>query len=64
MPISKRTKYPYLFVSTEPVGNNGYIWDQIKEIDKYDFVTIGHHSHTQIIKDKPDEEFIQDTELK
>ncbi len=65
-PYLKKNKIPFiLFVSTEPVGNNGYMtWDQIKEIDKYDFVTIGHHSHTHdYLIDKSDEEFIQDTEL-
>ena len=35
-PYLKKNKIPFiLFVSTEPVGNNGYMtWDQIKEIDK------------------------------
>ena len=38
-------------------------WEQIKEIEKYDFVTIGHHSHThEYLIDKTDEEFIFDIE--
>ncbi len=36
-----------MFVSTEPVGKNGYMsWDQIKEIEKESFAFIGNHSHT------------------
>ena len=65
-PFLKENKIPFiLFVSTEPVGNNGYMtWDQIKEIDKYDFVTIGHHSHTHdYLIDKTNEEFISDIML-
>ncbi len=64
-PILKKNKIPFiLFVSTEPVGKNGYMtWEQIKEIEKYDFVTIGHHSHThEYLIDKTDEEFIFDIE--
>ncbi len=47
-PILKKEKIPFiLFVSTEPVGKNGYMtWDQIKEVDKSEFGVIGHHSHT------------------
>ena len=38
-------------------------WDQIKEIEKEDFVLIGHHSHTHdYLIDKTIEEFINDTE--
>ena len=35
-PFIKKNKIPIiLFVSTEPIGNNGYMtWDQIKEIEK------------------------------
>ena len=47
-PFLKRNKIPFiLFVSTEPVGKNGYMsWDQIKEIEKESFAFIGNHSHT------------------
>ena len=47
-PYLKKNKIPFiLFVSTEPVGKYGYMtWDQIKEIEKEDFVTIGNHSHS------------------
>ena len=44
----KDSRIPFiLFVSTREVGNKGYMnWEQIREIDKYDFVEIGNHSHT------------------
>ena len=47
-PILKDSRIPFiLFVSTREVGNKGYMnWEQIREIDKYDFVEIGNHSHT------------------
>ncbi len=47
-PILKESKIPFiLFVSTREVGKNGYMsWDEIKEIEKFDFVEIGNHSHT------------------
>ena len=63
-PHLRENKIPFiLFVSTEPVGNNGYMsWDQIRNIDKYEFVTIGHHSHTHdYLIEKSIEEFISDT---
>tara|TARA_B100000989_G_scaffold57227_1_gene38780 strand:+ start:56 stop:1117 length:1062 start_codon:yes stop_codon:yes gene_type:complete len=62
-PYLKKNKIPFiLFVSTEPVGKNGYMtWEQIKEIEKTDFASIGHHSHTHdYLIDKTDEEFIDD----
>ena len=65
-PFLKENKIPFiLFVSTQPVGKNGYMtWDQIREIDKYDFVSIGHHSHTHdYLIDKSNEIFISDIEL-
>ena len=65
-PILKKEKIPFvLFVSTEPVGKNGYMtWDQIKEIEKYDFAVIGHHSHTHsYLIDKTEEDFILDIEI-
>jgi peptidoglycan/xylan/chitin deacetylase (PgdA/CDA1 family) len=47
-PILKERKIPFiLFVSTREVGAFNYMtWEQIKEIKKEDFVTIGNHSHT------------------
>ena len=47
-PYLKENKIPFiLFVSTEPIGKYGYMtWDQIKEIEKEDFVFIGNHSHS------------------
>ena len=47
-PILKEKKIPFiLFVSTREVGASNYMsWDQIREIDKEDFVEIGNHSHT------------------
>ena len=64
-PYLKKNKIPFiLFVSTEPVGNKGYMsWSQIKEIEKEVFVVIGHHSHTHdYLIDKTDQEFISDIE--
>ena len=64
-PYLKKNKIPFiLFVSTEPVGKNGYMtWDQIKEIEKNDFVSIGHHSHTHdYLINKSNKEFISDIE--
>ena len=47
-PLLKRSNTPFiLFISTREVGKKGYMsWDNIKEIEKYDFVEIGNHSHT------------------
>ncbi len=47
-PILKKSKIPFiLFISTREVGKRGYMsWANIKEIEKYDFVEIGNHSHT------------------
>ena len=62
-PYLKENKIPFiLFVSTEPVGKNGYMsWEQIKEIEKNNFVTIGHHSHTHdYLIDKTHKAFISD----
>ena len=64
-PILRKEKIPFiLFVSTEPVGKNGYMsWEQIKEIDKHNFTIIGHHSHTHdYLIDKTNKEFISDIE--
>ena len=64
-PYLKKNKIPFiLFVSTEPVGKNGYMtWDEIKEIDKSEIGFIGHHSHThEYLIDMTEKEFIKDIE--
>ena len=64
-PYLKENKIPFiLFVSTEPVGNNGYMtWDQIKELDKESFAVIGHHSHShEYLIEKSNQNFIKDIE--
>ena len=64
-PYLKKEKIPFiLFVSTEPVGKNGYMtWNEIKEIDDSEFGYIGHHSHThEYLIDMNEEEFINDIE--
>ena len=64
-PYLKENKIPFiLFVSTEPIGKNGYMsWEQIKEIEKNHFALIGHHSHTHdYLIDKSNKEFISDIE--
>ena len=47
-PILKKKRIPFiLFVSTREVGAFNYMtWDQIREIDKEEFVEVGNHSHT------------------
>ena len=62
-PILKKEKIPFiLFVSTQPVGKYGYMsWDQIKEIDKENFVHIGNHSHThEYLVDRTPDEILND----
>ncbi len=64
-PFLKEKKIPFiLFISTEPVGKNGYMnWDEIKEIEKSDIGFIGHHSHThEYLIDMKNSEFIDDIE--
>ena len=64
-PYLKKNKIPFiLFVSTEPVGKNGYMtWEEIKEIDKSELGNIGHHSHThEYLIDMTEKEFINDIE--
>ena len=64
-PILQKEKIPFiLFISTEPVGKNGYMnWSQIKEIEKSNIGVIGHHSHThKYLIDKSEIEFISDIE--
>ena len=47
-PYLKKNKIPFIiFISTEAIGKKGYMnWNQIREIEKYDFVTIGNHSNS------------------
>ena len=64
-PYLKTNKIPFiLFVSTQPVGKNGYMtWEQIREIEKENFALIGHHSHSHdYLIDKTNEQFIFDIE--
>ena len=64
-PYLKEKKIPFiLFVSTEPVGRNGYMtWEEIKEIDKSAFGYIGHHSHThEYLINFSNKDFIKDIE--
>ena len=62
-PILKKDKIPFiLFVSTREVGKRGYMsWENIREIEKYDFVEIGNHSHThEYLIDFEDQEIKND----
>ena len=64
-PYLKKNKIPFiLFVSTEPVGNKGYMtWDQIKEIESENFAVIGHHSHShEYLINKSNQDFVRDIE--
>ena len=64
-PYLKKNNIPFiLFVSTEPVGKNGYMtWEQIIEIEKSPLGTIGHHSHThEYLIDFSNNDFINDIE--
>ena len=64
-PFLKQNRIPFiLFVSTEPVGKNGYMtWEQIKEVGAEEFVVIGHHSHSHgYLIDKDNNFFISDIE--
>ncbi len=64
-PYLEKNKIPFvLFVSTEPVGNKGYMsWEQIKEIERSEFGVIGHHSHSHdYLIDKSEEVFLDDIE--
>ena len=47
-PYLKKNKIPFIiFISTEAIGKKGYMnWKEIKEIEEYEFVTIGNHSHS------------------
>ena len=62
-PYLEKNQIPFvLFVSTEPVGNKGYMnWEQIKEIERSEFGVIGHHSHSHdYLIDKSEEVFLDD----
>ena len=62
-PILKKKKIPFiLFVSTREVGAFNYMtWDQIREIDKEEFVEIGNHSHThEYLVDENQELILED----
>ena len=62
-PYLEKNQIPFvLFVSTEPVGNKGYMnWEQIKEIEQSEFGVIGHHSHSHdYLIDKSEEVFLND----
>ncbi len=64
-PYLKKNNIPFiLFVSTEPVGKNGYMtWDQIIEIENSKLGIIGHHSHThEYLIDMTNEDFVNDIE--
>jgi len=64
-PYLKKNKIPFiLFVSTKPVGKNGYMtWGQIKEIENEEFTLIGHHSHSHgYLIDETNDKFIEDIE--
>ncbi len=65
-PYLKKNNIPFiLFISTEPVGKNGYMnWEQILEIENSKLGIIGHHSHThKYLIDMSDEDFINDIEM-
>ena len=64
-PYLKKNKIPFiLFISTEPIGKNGYMnWDEIKEIEKMNFAMIGHHSHShEYLIDMNNSDFVKDIE--
>ena len=47
-PLLNEKKIPFIiFVSTREIGKPGYMtWNQIRQIEKSDLVTIGNHSHS------------------
>ena len=62
-PFLKKNRIPFiLFVSTREVGSFNYMnWEQIKEIEKEDFVEIGNHSHThEYLVDENNEVILND----
>ena len=65
-PYLKENNIPFiLFISTEPVGKNGYMTcDQIIEIENSKLGLIGHHSHThEYLIDMTNEDFVNDIEI-
>jgi len=65
-PFLKNNQIPFiLFVSTEAIGKFGYMnWDQIREIEKENFVNIGNHSHSHsYLVDLKIEEVLKDIEM-
>jgi len=65
-PILKKGKIPFLlFVNTREIGSKGYMtWEQIQEISKEKFVSIGNHSYSHdYLVDKTNEEIINDIKL-
>ena len=65
-PYLQKNNIPFiLFISTEPVGRNGYMtWDQIMEIENSQLGMIGHHSHThEYLIDMDNKDFINDIEV-
>ena len=64
-PYLKENKIPFiLFVSTEPVGNKGYMnWDQIKEIENEVCCDWTSFTFSQYLIDKSDQNFINDIEV-
>ena len=64
-PYLKKNNIPFiLFISTEPIGKNGYMnWNEIKEIENSALGLIGHHSHThEYLIDMSYSEFVNDIE--
>ena len=62
-PYLKKEKIPFiLFVSTEVIGQNGYMtWAQIKEVEQEPFTYIGNHSHSHnYLVDLNDKDFVND----
>ena len=62
-PFLKKNNIPFiLFISTEPIGKNGYMnWSEIKEIEDSEFAIIGHHSHShEYLIDMNNSEFVND----
>jgi len=64
-PVLKNKKIPFiLFVNTREIGKYGYMtWEQIKEVDASNLVTIGNHSHShEYLIDWEDDEIKNDLE--
>ena len=65
-PVLKKKKIPFiLFVSTREIGKHGYMtWDQIREVQLNDLVTIGNHSHShEYLIDWEDKKIKTDLEI-